>query len=161
MITVRHAVDVAEVKRLQLTDPFQLAPPAWQHCTTFLLPPETVKINVGEIQRMAIKAVPVDQAPSRLHGKVSHNQDFADVMAAIKNDATNPVKKATALVVSMSDPSWMAKNEKGEPKYEKPEVTFAGVLRRHFTAAKLSLTAYQSGKMEVTVKKGEPVNSRK
>jgi hypothetical protein len=110
---------------------------------------------------MAIKVVAVTEAPSRLHGKVSHNQDFADVMAAIKNDATNPTKKATALVVTMSDPSWTSKNEKGEPKYDKPEVTFAGVLRRHFTAAGLTLTAYQSGKMEVTIKKGEPTTKRK
>jgi hypothetical protein len=155
MINVIHAVDESERERLKLNDPFQLAPPVWKHYTSFLLPPETVTITIEERKRMPIKAVSLEQAPPPMHGKVSHNQDYVDVMAAIRNDATSPIKKQTALVVVMADPSWSSKNDKGEPKYDKPEVVFAGVLRRHFVADGLPLTAYASGKMEVTVKRGD------
>src|SRR5271156_4824595 len=161
MITVTSVADVVDRDRLALSDPFQLAPPVWKHYTMFLLPLETVKITIEERNRMGVKVVAVTEAPNPMHGKISHNQDFAEIMAAIKNPATDPTKKATALVVSMSDPSWSAKNDKGAVKYEKPEVVFAGVLRRHFTADGISLTAYASGKMEVTVKKGEPTKKRK
>ena len=110
---------------------------------------------------MGVKVVAVAEAPNPMHGKVSHNQDFIDVMTAVKNPQTDPTKKATAIVVSMSDPSWASKNDKGAAKFEKPEVVFAGLLRRHFTADGLALTAYASGKMEVTIKKGEPTKKRK
>jgi len=161
MITVTSCADVDDRDRLALSDPFQLAPPVWQHYTMFLLPPEMVKITIEERNRMGIKVVAVAEAPNPLHGKVSSNQDYLDVMAAIKNPQHDPTKKATALVVSMSDPSWSAKNDKGAAKFEKPEVVFAGLLRRHFTADGLFLTAYASGKMEVTIKKGEPTKKRK
>ena len=161
MITVTSSADVADRDRLALSDPFQLAPPVWKHYTMFLLPPEMVQITIEERNRMGIKVVAVTEAPNPLHGKVSSNQDYLDVMAAIKNPATDPTKKATALVVTMSDPSWSAKNDKGAAKFEKPEVVFAGLLRRHFTSDGLSLTAYASGKMEVTIKKGEPTKKRK
>src|SRR5271157_1374586 len=161
MITVTSSADVDDRDRLALSDPFQLAPPVWQHYTMFLLPPERVQITIKERNTMGIKVVAVTEAPSPLHGKVSNNQDYLDVMAAIKNPATDPTKKATALVVSMLDPSWSTKDDKGEAKFKKPEVVFAGLLRRHFTADGLSLTAYASGKMEVTIKKGEPTKKRK
>src|SRR5271163_2857117 len=161
MITVTSAADVAGRDRLALSDPFQLAPPVWQQYTMFLLPPEMVQITIEERNRMGIKVVAATEAPNPLHRKVSSNQDYLDVMAAIKNPQTAPTKNATALVVTMSDPSWSAKNDKGAAKFEKPEVVFAGLLRRHFTADGLALTAYASGKMEVTIKKGEPTKKRK
>ena len=166
MITVTSSEDVADRDRLALSDPFQLAPPVWQHYTMFLLPPEMVQITIEERNRMGIKVVAVTEAPNPMHGKVSSNQDYLEVMSFIKNPATDPTKtdptkKAIALVVTMSDPSWSAKNDKGAAKFEKPGVVFAGLLRRHFTADGLALTAYASGKMEVTIKKGEPTKKRK
>lgn len=103
---------------------------------------------------MPIKVVPVQEAPNRMHGKVSHNQDYMDVMTALKT-----AKTGEAIVVSMADPSWFTKNEKQERKYPKPEVAFAYMLRRHFATSSLPLTAYQSGKMEVTIRRQTPAEA--
>jgi hypothetical protein len=169
VLRIVHDCDLKVFAFIQANDPFQWSIPSWKYAVWPLLPPEVWpllppeirRISIEECDRMAVKVVAVTEAPNPMHGKVSHNQDFIDVMAAIKNPATDPTKKATAIVVSMSDPSWATKDDKGKAKYQKPEVVFAGLLRRHFTADGLSLTAYASGKMEVTIRKGEPTKKRK
>jgi hypothetical protein len=105
---------------------------------------------------MAIKTVTLEQAPARMHGRVSSNVDYQAVMGALSNAATNPVKMKCAIVVDMEDLVWGKRNEKGEALYPKPEVTFAYTLRRYFEANALPLTAYQSGKMQVTIRQKLP-----
>lgn len=97
---------------------------------------------------MAIRTVAVSEAPQRQRGsRLTINQDVNDVLDAIKN----PANKGKAIIVTMSDPSWTAVKD-GKPIYVKPETAFAYYLRRRFAADKLGIVAYQSARMEVTVR---------
>lgn len=151
MITVLHETDAKERDRLRASDPFQLAAPCWSVRVLPSLPPEHRHISIEELNTyMPIRVVPAAEAPSRLRGsKMSTNSDYNDVLTALKDPS---LKKDTALVVNMASPSWTERKD-GKPVYEKPEVSFAYTLRRYFEGQKLPLIAYQSGKMEVTIRR--------
>jgi len=91
---------------------------------------------------MPIKTVAIAEAPLRMfkRGVISSKQDYLDVMNALQK-----ANAGQAIIVTMESDAW-----KG---VEKPETAFANSLRRSFEAKGLQLTAYQSGKMEVTVRK--------
>ena len=104
---------------------------------------------------MPIRIVPVTEAPARLHVRASLNQDFQDVLSAIKD----PANKGRAIVVTLGDPIWTTLRKKddngnltNEPKFPKPAVALSNQLRRHFQDASLNIAVYQSGPMEVTVR---------
>ncbi len=98
---------------------------------------------------MPIRVVPAAEAPSRLRGsKMSTNSDYNEVLTALKDPN---LKKGMAIVVNMAAPQWTERKD-NKPVYEKPEVSFAYTLRRFFEGQKLPLIAYQSGKMEVTIR---------
>jgi hypothetical protein len=141
MLTIVDDRDRTERDHLAVTDPFQLATPAWQHYTMFLLPPERVEITIEERNRMPLKVVEYSEAPRRLKGGSgpSSKTEYTEVMQAIRD----PKNKGKAFVVTMGD-EWK--------DVKKPEITFAMSLRRYFTVEQVNWTAYQSGKNEVTVR---------
>jgi hypothetical protein len=160
-VTLRNVADVNEVEHLKTFDPFQLAPPVWLGYTAALLPPVVV-VNYAEqrriqtlldkekIQAMAIRIIKETEAPIQMfkRGIVSSKQDYLDVMNALPKMA-----QGQALVVDMTPKDWEG--------VKKPETTFGSSLRRSFEAKGLSVTAYQSGPMQVTVKKTAGTKAKK
>ena len=145
MITLIYDVDLRTRERLSVVDPFQLATPCWR-VRQFLLPPEATPISIEEIkQHMPIKVVEEKLAPSRLSkgGTVTMSSDFNDVMLAMRD-----AKQGQAIIVTLADPNLL--------KEEKPENKFAYALRRMFASKGLPHIAYQSGKLEVTIRKPTP-----
>lgn len=138
----------------QYGDPFTYAPPCWTVRILYQLPDEFVSISITERkQHMALRTVKIEEAPQRLKSSfATTNTDMADVMAALGNPNTDPMKMKVALVVDMSDAGWTAQKD-GKPRFPKPEVALAYALRRRFEALGVALTAYQSGKMQVTVRR--------
>jgi len=122
--------------------------------TWYQLPSEIVRISIEESKRyMALRAVDLKDAPQKLKSSfATTNQDVADVMNALSNPNTDPTKKTVAFIVDMADPGWTATKD-GAAKYPKPENAFTYSLRRRFEALGLPLTAYQSGKMQITVRR--------
>jgi hypothetical protein len=110
---------------------------------------------------MAIRVVPVTEAPTRLRGsKMAANQDYNDVLTAIRDPK---LKQDSAIVVDMTDKAWTEIKD-NKPVYEKPEVSFAYSLRRFFEDNFPALTAFQSGKMQVTIRRktaADPTGKRK
>jgi hypothetical protein len=149
-IAFRATGDIQLCAAILSRDPFQFALPCWNRYTTQLLPPQTRRISIEEFDAMPIRTVPVTEAPARLHVRASLNQDFQDVLSAIKD----PANKGRAIVVTLGDPSWTTalNRDKSGPKYPKPAVALANQLRRHFQDASLNIAVYQSGPMEVTVR---------
>jgi hypothetical protein len=129
-------------------DQFQLALPCWNRRVTQLLPPEHRRISIQELNNMALRIIPVEHAPIRTNSsRMNSNADFNAVLDAVKNTAN----RGKAFVVSMEDPAWTTVKN-GKPVYPKPEIAFAYTLRRWFEKHQLAIVAYQSGKMEVTVR---------
>lgn len=154
MLTVRTVADQRVCEWLLRYDPFQLAPPCFVYRP--VLPPEYRRISIEEVNSMPIRVVPVTEAPSRLKGsKMLSNADYNDVLTALKDPQ---LKKDSAIVVNMVAPQWTERRD-NKPVYEKPEVAFAYTLRRYFESQSLPLIAYQSGKMEVTVRRKTPAES--
>lgn len=91
---------------------------------------------------MAIRTVAVAEAPQRMfkRGTVSNKQDYSDVLAALPK-----VGKDQAMIIDMDAKAWEG--------VKKAETTFASNLRRLFEARTLPLTAYQSGTMQITIRK--------
>lgn len=149
-------------EKLNRMDPFVLGPPCWMVRVYPQLPAEPpTRIPASEITRrdqervrelertrMAIRTVTIDQAPARLHvrGGISSKQDYIEILQAI-NNAKDPKQ---AFIVDMDPAIWV--DEHGKPM-EKPEVVFANSLRRRFEASALPITAYQSGKLQITVRR--------
>lgn len=154
MLTTVHHADVLERDRLSLSDPFQAAAPCWRNRVSPFLPPETqttvVRLTPAqEIYRMAIRTVIEAQAPARMfhRGVVSNKQDYMDVLNALP-----AVKVGQAIVVDMDAKAWEG--------VKKPETTFGYALRRLFESKGLSLTAYQSGPMQVTIRKPNALDAK-
>lgn len=141
MLTIIHAADAAERERIQVTDPFQLAAPCWRNHVFYQLPPEVVRLTIEELNRMPIKVVNVTEAPSRLKGnRMLSNPDYAEIMEALRN----PANKGKAIIVDMTPTAWAGR--------EKPEVVLAYTIRRYFEGQSVQATAFQSGKMQVTIR---------
>lgn len=122
----------------------------------YQLPPETYVDYAAEKRYqtrkdketiMAIRTVEATQAPARLfkRGGISSKQDYIDLLAALNNAKPNQ-----AFIVDMDPKDWV--DDKGAPM-SKPEVTFANSLRRRFEAGGLAITAYMSGKNQITVRR--------
>jgi hypothetical protein len=147
-LVIRDSCDVLLSGMVLAYDPFQLAAPCWKVRVLPSLPPEYRRISIEELTNMSLRPVPVAEAPARLKGNLmSSNVDFNIVLGAIRN----PENKGKALIVTLEDVMWTSQKN-GTPAYPKPEVAFANLLRRYFEREKLAITAYQSGKMEVTVR---------
>lgn len=146
-----NADDLRMMEWLKIQDPFQLAPPVYQHYTFHALPPEVVKIEVKEKNIMPIRIVEEKDAPARAskRGVVSSTSDWNDVMVALRS----PAKPNSAMVVAMTESEWK--------EVKKPEITFGYALRRYFESKGLPLTAYQSGKLEVTIRKETSLDKNK
>ena len=99
------------------------------------------------ITNMAIRVVEEKAAPARMfaRGTVSTKADYADAMTAI-----NSAAKGQAIIVDMDVKAWV--DDKGAP-IERAETLFASNLRRYFEGKGLPLTAYQSGKMQITIRR--------
>jgi hypothetical protein len=93
---------------------------------------------------MAIKLVKEQEAPKRLHVRsgVAMSQEYYDVVAAIR---TLPLGQA--VVVTLESEQFTKADAK------KPEVGFAYTLRRYFHNENMAAVAYQTGKLEVTVRR--------
>jgi len=91
---------------------------------------------------MPVKVVEFAEAPRRLktRGTVGSSQDYTDVMREIRN----PANKGKAFIVTL--------DAKQFESVKKPEISFAYTLRRYFEKEGTAWTAYQSGKLEVTVR---------
>jgi hypothetical protein len=141
MLTVIDDRDRGERERLSVADPFQLAAPCWRNRVFYQLPPETVEITIEERTRMALKIVDFQEAPRRLKGGSgpASKTEYTEVMQAIRD----PKNKGKAFIVTLGD-EWK--------DVKKPEVAMGYALRRYFSDQKVHWTAYQSGKMEVTVR---------
>jgi hypothetical protein len=152
MLHVIHPDDLKVYGFIQANDPFYLGTlPCWMSRVWPLLPPEVVKISVEELNRMPIKVVEEKEAPARAHkrGVVSGTKDYNEVMQALRL----PAKPGSAMVVTMTESEWAT--------VKKPEVSFAYSLRRYFESKGLALTAYQSGKLEVTIRKATALDGHK
>lgn len=156
MITVRHADDVLMSGLIASSDPFQLAPPFY--VVRPILPLPVVGTLVSHQSKedyriMPVKAVAFTEAPQRLYarGTINQTQDYSDVQAAIRD----PQNKGKAFIVTMTPGDWK--------DVEKPETVFSQKLRRGFDVAGTNWTAYQSAKMEITVRpmSQAEVNARK
>lgn len=164
MIHTVQLDDVVLRDRLDYIDEFRYAAPCWMVRVWNQLPPETTstvvrltpqqeikKLITKEIEKlMAIRTVAESQAPARLfkRGTVSSKQDYADVMNALRG-----MKEGQALIVDMDAKAWEG--------VKKPETTFAANLRRNFESKGLMVTAYQSGVMQITVRKATPLDKGK
>lgn len=147
-IRVLDVRDNRTASYLKGRDPFLLADPSWKVRVWSQLPPEVVNTSdVKRINNMPIRTVAENAAPSRIHvrGGISSKQDYMDVLAEL-----NKNQKGVAIIVDMDKAAWV--NENGEPM-KNPEVVFAGSLRRRFELGGLSLTAYQSGSLQITVRR--------
>lgn len=136
-------------------DPFVCAAPCWRVRVWPSLPVTPVvttsrqQLLDKEKKLMAIRTVPEAQAPVRIFkmGIVANKQDYQDVMAALMKN-----EKGVALIVDMDPAAWAG--------VDKPETKFASTLRRRFEDKGLAITAYQSGKMQITVRKATPLDAR-
>jgi len=147
--------DVKTVEFIKRNDPFQHACLSLRQ-VWFMLPPELTKIVItDDLQRrieenklMALKVVDVAAAPDKMfkRGQISQTSDYIEVMAALKTTT-----KSQAIVVQLSDPKFTEVKD-GKPVIPKPETAFGYSLRRHFEDKGLPLVAYQSGKMQVTIR---------
>jgi hypothetical protein len=147
--------DVTEMERLKVTDPFQLATPAFIASPMFAIA-DWLKLQT-EVVHMAVKVVPEAQAPVRMHHRsaLANTAEWRDVMNAVKS-----AKEGQAIIVTLEDEQFKPTKKtiadgkrKGQEVTTKPEVAFAYALRRYFTANGLPVTAYQSGKGEVTIRR--------
>jgi hypothetical protein len=159
-VTIIHELDRREKERLSVLDPFQLSAPCWR--VRIELPPVTVttvvklspvdevkKLITKEIGKlMAIRTVEATKAPARLfvRGGISSKADYVELLAALSN-----AKPDQAFIVDMDPKAWV--KEDGVTPLDKPEVIFAGSLRRRFEASALPIIAYMSGKLQVTVRR--------
>ncbi len=136
-------------ENISLQDPFQLATTPLREVAP-LLPPQTINTLTEEYKHMPVKIVAENVAPSRMFkkGTVSTKQDYSDVMIALRD-----LKAGQALVVTMDPKAWEG--------VKKPETTFAATLRRGFEIKNLQITAYQSAKMEITIRKASPLDPKK
>ena len=138
-----------------MTDPFIHAIPCWRVRVWHLLPPVTFNTNdvsKEKITRMPIRTIAEAQAPARMFvrgGKVASKQDYLDVIAAL-----NKNEKGVALIVDMDPKAWVEAD--GTP-IKKPETVLAVALRRRFEDNGLMVTAYQSGPMQLTVRRLTPL----
>src|ERR1700722_10593851 len=91
---------------------------------------------------MAIKLIAETEAPLRVNkkGSVTASTEYSEVMEALRS-----IKPGQAIIVKLESKELQAA--------KKPEIAFSYALRRYFEAQSANYTAYQSGKMEVTVKK--------
>jgi hypothetical protein len=140
--------------KLDYIDEFRFAEPCWRTRVWNQLPPETittvVKITPSEeVRRMAIKVIQEAQAPARLfhRGAVSSKQEYADVQNALRD-----MKPGQALIVDMDAKAWEG--------VKKAETTFSANLRRGFEVKGLLITAYQSGPMQITIRKSTALDKR-
>jgi hypothetical protein len=149
MLRIVDNGDVVLAERIKLFDPFQLATTRlWE--VRNLLPPERIictltreqleKIDKEKI--MAIKLIAETEAPLRVNkkGSVTASTEYSEVMEALRT-----IKPGQAIVVKLES--------KELQSAKKPEIAFSYALRRFFEARSVNYTAYQSGKMEVTIKK--------
>src|SRR4029077_8327557 len=147
MLTTLHAADARMREQIAVRDPFQLAPPLWRVRPFPFLPPLTIN-TIENIPKgvifMPLKVVTPEQAPARLHarGTVSTKPEYSEVITWLRDPAT--AKNPTA-IVTLNDAGWAS--------VKKPETSFAYSLRRLFESKGIALTAYQSGKMEVTIRR--------
>jgi hypothetical protein len=159
VITVTSDIDVVERDRIAIVDPFQLASPCWRVRVIPQLPLEVV-VNYADQKRiqtiidkekiMGIRIVAEAQAPQRMfsRGVVANKQDYADVLNALPN-----MKAGQSIIVDMDPKAWEG--------IKKPETTFGFALRRMFESKGLGITAYQSAKMQVTIRKANPLDATK
>jgi hypothetical protein len=110
---------------------------------------------------MTIHAVAAEQAPDRTHKRIgiAASSDFVEALETLKNPDISPLKKSTALVITMTDPMFSPEryiNSAGKPRVPGPEVALAECLRRYFLALRAPLVAYQCGKMQVAIRKSTP-----
>lgn len=96
---------------------------------------------------MPIRTVLATAAPARLfvRGGISSKQDYIDLLSAL-----GTAKPDQAFIVDMDPAAWVGSD--GKPM-DKPEVLFANSLRRRFEASALPITAYMSGKLQITVRR--------
>jgi hypothetical protein len=144
-----------------MVDPFVMSEPCWllrvlPKLDTFLAHRDPLPtVSHEELRRkdiMAIKMITEQEAPRRLHIRAgaSLSQEYFDVVNAIKT-----LPQGKALVVTLESEPFtkpVGKNDKGK---DKPghEIVFSYSLRRHFKQLGLAAVAYQSGKLEVTVRR--------
>lgn len=152
MIRVISENDRREIELIRSRDPFQLAVPCYMRRVYHQLPPETQTTVVRltsqkEIKQMAIRTVVATAAPSRLfvRGGISSKNDYIELLTAL-----GTAKPDQALIVDMELKEWVKPD--GSP-LDKPEVLFANSLRRRFELSGLAVTAYMSGKGQVTVRR--------
>jgi hypothetical protein len=146
---------------LRVTDPFVLSIPCWKAKVLPQLPPELPnKISRSEMvnrekfqqqiqerDRMAIRTIEASKAPARMfvRGGISSKTDYVELLGALNN-----LKPEQAAIVDMELKDWVKSD--GTPM-DKPEIVFANSLRRRFEMAGLPITAYMSGKAQVTVRR--------
>jgi hypothetical protein len=97
---------------------------------------------------MSVRVVEFSEAPRPMRGLSGPRimPEYAEVMAAIRD----PKNATKAIVVTIDTASL---ENVGDTIKKRPEVGFAYALRRYFTETKSNWTAYQSGKMEITVRR--------
>lgn len=153
-------LDVAMCSKLYAVDPFlQFSCPCWMTRVSFMIAEwEGSIINMRPTRQqlekrdkdkiMAIRTVAAAQAPARLfiRGGISSKQDYIDILQALGS-----LKADQAAIVDMDAKAWVKSD--GSGPMDKPEVTFANSLRRRFEQGGLNITAYQSGTMQVTVRR--------
>lgn len=97
---------------------------------------------------MPVKVIDVTKAPARMfvRGGISSKSDYVELLGVL-----NTLKPDQAATVDMDPKAWV--KEDGTTPMDKPEITFANSLRRRFEASGLPITAYMSGKLQVTVRR--------
>lgn len=148
MLTVADEHDLQMAKLVKLHDPFQLATPCWLVRSWYQLPNEVVKITIEDKNRMPIKVVAENEAPvqSVRRGILTNTNEYSEVLTALRT-----LQPGKALVVTLESPVFK------EGAIKKGEMAFAQAFRRYFATEKLPMTAYASGKLEVTIKREKTV----
>jgi hypothetical protein len=128
----------------------QFTCPCWMTRVALMLPPETVNtkdVPKEKIHTMPIRTMEASRAPARMfvRGGISSKSDYVELLATLNN-----LKPDFAAVVDMDPKSWV--KDDGTPM-DKPEITFANSLRRRFEVGGMPITAYMSGKLQVTVRR--------
>lgn len=158
-VSIHDDRDVRMAWFIAHTDPFQLAPPFWLRSPLASLPPETINTLSKEFNHMAIRLIKEQEVPARLNNRGTLNQtnEYREVMEAFRT-----LPAGQAIVVSLDDPAFktMTKTIEGKVKNNAANA-FASAMRRYFAAKQVNATAYQSGAMEVTIRRQAPAPKRK
>jgi hypothetical protein len=99
---------------------------------------------------MTIRMIAEAEAPKRLHVRAGSSLS-AEYYEAV--ETLNKLPAGKAFVVTLTSEQFTKRPADVEEKKWKPEVMFAYSLRRFCMTQGVAVTAYQSGKLEVTVRR--------